>query len=80
MVTLKLSLSIAFNVNDDLSVSFAETEDTFSAQDNNDVAMKIKSMQVAYPMGAMSIKAYQLRDLIQTTMRMQTKKKLTKSL
>ena len=52
------SMSIAFNVNDDLSVSFAETEDTFSAQDNNDVAMKIKSMQVAYSMGAMSIKAY----------------------
>ena len=51
-------MSIAFNVNDDLSVSFAETEDTFSAQDNNDVAMKIKSMQVAYSMGAMSIKAY----------------------
>ena len=57
------SMSIAFNVNDDLSVSYAETEDTYDAQNGtntatDDVTMKIKSMQVAYSMGAMSIKAY----------------------
>ena len=58
------SMSIAFNVNDDLSVSYAETEDTYDAgtdlasAETADVTMKIKSMQVAYSMGAMSIKAY----------------------
>jgi outer membrane protein OmpU len=57
------SMSIAFNVNDNLSVSYAETEDTYNAQDNAstavaDVKMDIESLQVAYSMGSMSIKAY----------------------
>jgi outer membrane protein OmpU len=59
------SMSIAFNVNDDLSISYAETEETFdsqemngSAQANHDVEQSSESLQIAYSMGAMSIKAY----------------------
>jgi hypothetical protein len=59
-------MSIAFNVNDNLSISYAEVEDTFDAQGNtttggdgiDDVIMKTESLQVAYSMGSMSIKAY----------------------
>jgi len=58
--------SIAFNVNDNLSVSYAKAEDTYDAQAAgseaatviNDVTMDMKSIQAAYSMGAMSIKAY----------------------
>ena len=57
--------SIAYNVNDNLSVSYAEADDTFDAQSNvvggteiADVTMSMKSIQAAYSMGAMSIKAY----------------------
>ena len=60
------AMSIAFNVNDNLSISYAEVEDTFDAQGNtttsgdgiDDVIMKTESLQVAYSMGSMSIKAY----------------------
>ena len=57
------AMSIAFNVNDNLSVSYSETEDVYNAQDNAstavaDVTMDIESLQVAYSMGSMSIKAY----------------------
>jgi outer membrane protein OmpU len=57
------AMSIAFNVNDNLSVSYSETEDTYDAQDNastavEDVTMKTESIQIAYSMGSMSIKAY----------------------
>jgi len=59
------AMSIAFNVNDNLSISYSETEDTFDAQDDNkngtatdDVVMKTESIQVAYTMGSMSINAY----------------------
>jgi len=57
------AMSIAFNVNDNLSVSYSETEDTYNAQDNAstavaDAIMDIESIQVAYSMGSMSIKAY----------------------
>jgi outer membrane protein OmpU len=60
------TMSIAFNVNDNLSVSYATAEDTFDAQAAgsesatviNDVTMDMKSTQIAYSMGAMSIKAY----------------------
>jgi len=57
------ALSIAFNVNDDLSVSYTDKEDTYDAQDNAstaiaDVTMSTKSIQVAYSMGSMSVKAY----------------------
>ena len=61
--------SIAFNVNDDLSVSYAKADDTYDAQAGStassvtgdnvaDVTMSMKSIQMAYSMGSMSIKAY----------------------
>jgi outer membrane protein OmpU len=57
--------SIAFNVNENLSVSYTESEETYDAQDNAataiaDVTMKTDGIQVAYSMGAMSIKAYRI--------------------
>ena len=57
------AMSIAFNVNDNLSISYSETEDTFDSQDDastaiDDVVMKTESIQVAYTMGSMSINAY----------------------
>ena len=58
-------ISIAFNVNENLSVSYTESEETYDAQDNAatavaDVTQKVEGIQVAYSMGAMSIKAYKL--------------------
>ena len=60
------SMSIAFNVNDNLSVSYAETEGEYDAQTYNAgtttktarVGQDTDSLQVAYSMGAMSVKAY----------------------
>jgi outer membrane protein OmpU len=57
------AMSIAFNVNDNLSISYAEVEDTYDSQDNastaiEDVTMKTESLQIAYSMGSMSVKAY----------------------
>jgi len=57
------AMSIAFNVNDNLSISWSEVEDTYDAQDHEssdveDVTMKTESLQLAYSMGSMSIKAY----------------------
>ena len=57
------AMSIAFNVNDNLSISYSEVEDTYDAQDAattaiDDVVMKTESLQVAYSMGSMSVKAY----------------------
>jgi len=56
--------SIAFNVNDNMSVSYAKATDTYDAQSHNssgtetlDVEMELKSIQAAYTMGAMSVKA-----------------------
>ena len=61
---------ISFNVNDNLSVSYAKAEDTYDAQAGAaagattggaavaDVAVDHKSIQAAYSMGSMSIKAY----------------------
>jgi outer membrane protein OmpU len=58
---------IAFNVNDDLSVSYAKAEDTYDANGGPltngaaaiaDVTVDHKSLQIAYSMGSMSIKAY----------------------
>jgi len=59
------SMSIAFNVNENLSISYTETEDEYDAQDNAstaiaDVSMDTEALQIAYSMGAMSIKAYQM--------------------
>tara|TARA_B110001452_G_scaffold73049_1_gene59084 strand:+ start:9122 stop:10252 length:1131 start_codon:yes stop_codon:yes gene_type:complete len=61
------TMSVAFNVNDNLSVSYAQADDTYDAQaaagegtstNVNDVTSTMKSIQAAYSMGAMSIKAY----------------------
>jgi outer membrane protein OmpU len=57
------AVSIAFNVNDDLSISYTDKEDTYDAQDDAstaiaDVTMGTESLQVAYSMGSMSVKAY----------------------
>jgi outer membrane protein OmpU len=59
------SMSIAFNVNDSLSVSYTETEDEYDSQDNAttavvDVVQDTSAFQVAYSMGAMSVKAYRM--------------------
>ena len=55
------AMSIAFNVNDDLSISYAEVEETHDfreASTTNDVTQESESLQIAYSMGSMSIKAY----------------------
>ena len=58
-------IGIAFNVNDNLSISYTESQETYDAQDDastaiDDVDMEIDAIQVAYSMGGMSIKAYQM--------------------
>ena len=58
-------MGIAFNVNENLSVSYTESKETYDAQDDAataiaDVDQKIDAIQVAYSMGGMSIKAYQM--------------------
>jgi outer membrane protein OmpU len=62
-------MSIAFNVNDDLSISYSETKDTYDAQSNvvggteiADVEQDTSAIQIAYSMGAMSVKAYQMEQ------------------
>ena len=59
-------MSIAFNVNENFSISYGELEETYDAQSNNasgtetaDVEMSSDSIQFAYTMGSMSIKGYQ---------------------
>ena len=52
-------MSIAFNVNDDLSISYAEAEETYDdTSTTTDVTQESESLQIAYSMGSMSIKAY----------------------
>ena len=58
-------VSIAFNVNDNVSISYTESEDNYNAQDNATTAVADQSMdseaiQIAYSMGGMSVKAYQM--------------------
>jgi len=60
-------MSIAFNVNDNLSISWTDGEDNYNAQDHNssgtataDVSQDTDALQVAYSMGGMSIKAYRM--------------------
>jgi outer membrane protein OmpU len=63
------SMSIAFNVNDDLSISYAETESEYDPSVNaagtatrlKAVKQDSESFQVAYSMGAMSVKAYKTK-------------------
>ena len=58
-------IGIAFNVNDNFSISYTESNETYDAQDHAstaiaDVDQKIDAIQFAYSMGGMSIKAYQM--------------------
>jgi len=58
-------IGIAFNVNDNLSISYTESTETYDAQDDastaiDDVDMEVDAIQIAYSMGGMSIKAYQM--------------------
>jgi len=57
-------MSIAFNVNENLSLSWGELEETYDAQSHQttniaDVEMSSTSIQFAYTMGSMSFKGYQ---------------------
>ena len=62
------SMSIAFNVNDNMSISYTTADETYDTQDNaktavttdDDVTESIDAIQVAYSMGGMSIKAYNM--------------------
>jgi outer membrane protein OmpU len=60
-------MSVAFNVNENLSISWTSSEDTYDDQSNVkggteivDVTVDATAIQVAYSMGAMSIKAYNI--------------------
>jgi len=58
-------MSIAFNVNDNLSISYTDAEDEYDAQDNAstavaNVSQDSEALQLSYSMGGMSIKAYQM--------------------
>ena len=60
--------SIAFNVNDNMSISYTTSDETYDTQDDaatavttdDDVTETIDAIQVAYSMGGMSIKAYNM--------------------
>ncbi len=56
-------MSIAFNVNENLSISYGELTETYNAQDHGEnianVDMESDSIQFAYTMGSMSIRGYQ---------------------
>ena len=61
------SMSIAFNLNENTSLSYTSTEDSYDDQSNvkggteiNDVTQDTTALQVAYSMGAMSVKAYKM--------------------
>ena len=61
------SIGIAYNVNENLSISYTTTEDTYdgqasiaAAQTIEDADQDTNALQVAYSMGAMSIKAYNM--------------------
>ena len=60
------SMSVAFNVNENLSLSWSELEEVYDDQSNDadgteqaNVTMESTSIQFAYTMGSMSIKGYQ---------------------
>ena len=61
------AIGVAFNVNENFSISYQEVEETYDAQDDQadgsdtpDVAKESTSIQFAYTMGSMSIKGYQV--------------------
>ena len=61
-------MSIAFNVNDNMSISYTSSDETYDTQDDaatavttdDDVTESIDAIQIAYSMGGMSIKAYNM--------------------
>ena len=61
-------MSIAFNVNDNMSISYTTSNETYDTQDDaasavttdDDVTEEIDAIQIAYSMGGMSIKAYNM--------------------
>ena len=61
-------MSVAFNVNDNLSISYTVADSTYDSQDDaktsattdDDITQEIDAIQVAYSMGGMSIKAYNM--------------------
>jgi hypothetical protein len=62
-------MSIAFNVNDNLSISYTDSDDTYDAQSNvaggtevADVTQETEAIQAAYSMGGMTIKAFQMES------------------
>jgi hypothetical protein len=62
-------MSIAFNVNDNLSISYTDSEDTYDASSNvasgteiADVSQETEAIQAAYSMGGMTIKAFQMES------------------
>ena len=54
------SLSIAYTVNDNLSLSYTSTEDEYNGGGVAIVSQDTDALQVAYSMGGMSIKAYRM--------------------
>jgi len=58
-------MSISFNVNDNLSISYTDADDEYNAQDNATTAVAAVSqdseaIQVSYSMGGLSISAFQM--------------------
>ena len=70
-------MSIAFNVNDNMSISYTTSDETYDTQDDaatavttdDDVTETIDALQVAYSMGGMSIKAVSYTHLTLPTKR-----------
>jgi len=61
------SISAAYNVNDDLSISWTETDDAYNPQSEagsaaaiGDVTASTSAVQAAYSMGGMSLKVYNM--------------------
>ena len=58
-----VQMSILFNVNDNLSVSYTDSTSTYDAQGDGtvgDVDSDLDALQIAYSMGGMSINAYMM--------------------
>jgi len=61
-------MSIAFNVNDNMSISYTQSDETYDSQDDaktattndDDVTQTVDALQLAYSIGGMSIKAYNM--------------------
>ena len=56
------SMSIAYTVNDNLSLSYTDTEDEYNGGSTDVVTQDTSAIQVAYSMGGMSIKAYRMES------------------